>query len=189
MSDFYKLHDQLSATLNSEKMATDAAEVHGILAGMMAGGLDLQSDDWLPQLSDFINQGDPLPADIQRQVRTLFEQTAMQMQSGDFELAICMPDDATPINDRGQALIRWVQGFLLGFGLHQVDMGKMSDDVREALQDFSEISRMDEDMPEGEDAEQALFEVIEYVRVSAMLCFGEHGRRESSADKPSKTLH
>ena len=35
---------------------------------------------------------------------------------------------------------------------------------------------MDEEMDEDEETEKAFFEVVEYVRVSAMLCFNELGK-------------
>ena len=104
-------------------------------------------------------------------------------------MVLCLPDDAAPINERGQALLEWVQGFMLGFGLFQDDLTKCSPDVKEALEDFAEIARMDEEMAEGEEFEQALFEVVEYVRVSAMLCFNELGKSPEEQQSQPKTVH
>ncbi|WP_099033534.1 UPF0149 family protein [Lacimicrobium alkaliphilum] len=189
LADISKMFEQLSSALQQTAISSDAAEIQGILTGMLAGGMPVQSEDWLDALADFINQGDKLPDEIKRQTQQLFQQTREQLMAADFTLVLCLPDDAAPINDRGMALVKWVQGFLLGFGLHQNDLTGCSEDVKEALEDFAEISRMDEKMSEGEDSEQALIEVMEYVRVSAMLCFNEQGRTASRAATPSKTLH
>lgn len=189
LADLSKVFEQLSSALQQTAISSDAAEIQGIITGMLCGGMPVQSDDWLDALADFVNQGEKLPDDIRQQLRHLYQQTKEQLMAADFTLTLCLPDDAAPINDRGIALVKWVQGFLLGFGLHQNDLTGCSEDVKEALEDFAEISRMDEKMSEGEESEQALFEVMEYVRVSAMLCFNEQGRTASRAATPSKTLH
>ncbi|ALS99513.1 UPF0149 family protein [Lacimicrobium alkaliphilum] len=189
MADLSKVFEQLGSTLQQAAISSDGAEIQGIITGMLAGGMPVQSEDWLSALADFVNQGEKLPDDVRQQIMNLYQQTKDQLMASDFTLTLCLPDDAAPINDRGMALVKWVQGFLLGFGLHQNDLTGCSEDVKEALEDFAEISRMDEKMSEGEDSEQALFEVMEYVRVSAMLCFNEQGRVASRAATPSKTLH
>jgi len=183
------MYDELSSLLQANGIASDAAEIQGILTGMLAGGMPLNSKDWLAPLADFIFQGEAFPNDVSLAIKRLFEQTRSELTASDFSLLLCLPDDAAPINDRGQALLKWVQGFMLGFGLHQADLTRCSDEVKEALDDFSEISRMEEDMPEDEEAEQALFEVMEYVRVSAMLCFNELGDKGASLTPQSNTLH
>jgi uncharacterized protein YgfB (UPF0149 family) len=55
------------------------------------------------------------------------------------------------------------------------------------LQDFSDIARMEEPMNDDEESEQALHEVVEYVRISALLCFNELGQSllDDQQDTPS----
>ena len=65
------------------------------------------------------------------------------------------------------------QGFNLGFGLQQKDSPVVSDEVKEVLTDFGEIANLSDEMEEDEDTEQAYFEIAEYVRISALLCFSE----------------
>jgi uncharacterized protein YgfB (UPF0149 family) len=45
--------------------------------------------------------------------------------------------------------------------------------VQEGIRDFAEIMRMDAPMEADEETEAQLTEVIEYVRITAMLCFNE----------------
>ncbi|MCC2616497.1 UPF0149 family protein [Aestuariibacter halophilus] len=181
--------ETLSTLLQQHNISSDAAEIQGILCGMLSGGMPLETRDWLEPLSDVVNQNEPFDPAVKSAIVNLFDLTCQQMLDTDFALALCLPDDAAPINDRGRALIHWVQGFMLGFGLHQADLTRCSEDVKEGLNDFAEISRMDEDMPADEEAEQALFEVAEYVRMTCLLCFNELGRSAASEQQTPKTMH
>ena len=189
MNTSSQFYETLSALLERNNILTSAAEVQGIICGMLSGGMPLESQDWLEPLADVINQGDTLPKTVVDAFKTLFDNTCQQLVESDFALVMCLPDDAAPINDRGQALLNWVQGFLLGFGLHQADLTGCSEDVKEGLEDFAEIARMDEEMSEDEESEQALFEVMEYVRVTVMLCFNELGKSAEHQQGEPKTVH
>ena len=59
--------------------------------------------------------------------------------------------------------------------------------MRDVLEDFSDIARMEEPMNDDEESEQALFEVIEYVKISSLLCFNELGQSllDDQQDTPS----
>lgn len=179
----------MTRLLEQHNILTDGAEIHGVICGMLAGGMPLENREWLEPMADFINQGEPLVTEVKDELLKVFNETCQQLLDTDFALVLCLPDDAAPINDRGQALINWIQGFMLGFGLHQNDLTQCSEDVKEALEDFSDIVRMDEQMAEDEESEQALFEVIEYVRISTMLCFNELGKSASNEQSSPNTMH
>lgn len=181
--------ENLSALLERHNILATAAEIQGMFCGMLGAGMPLESQEWLEPIADFIHQGEALPHEIELEFKLLYDCTCQQLVESDFALVLCIPDDASPINDRGQALLGWVQGFMLGFGLHQDDLTACSEDVKEALEDFAEIARMDEEMLEGEDSEKALFEVLEYVRVTAMLCFNELGHSPEQQQNQPKTVH
>ena len=180
-------YDSVSNKLSQQGVIVDAAEVHGILCGMLCGGMSLTDQKWLEALSETINQGDAFSDPTKHLLNNLFNQTCQQLLEPEFALNLLLPDDQAPINDRGAALINWVQGFMLGFGLHQQDLMQCSDDVKEALEDFSDISRMEEPMDADEESEKALFEVEEYVKISAILCFSELGQSllDDQQDTPS----
>ena len=180
-------YDSVSNKLSQQGVIVDAAEVHGILCGMLCGGMSLTDQKWLEALSETINQGDAFSDPTQHLLNSLFNQTCQQLLEPEFALNLLLPDDQAPINDRGAALINWVQGFMLGFGLHQQDLMQCSDDVKEALEDFSDISRMEEPMDAVEESEKALLEVEEYVKISAILCFSELGQSllDDQQDTPS----
>lgn len=182
-------YDTLTTLLEQHNILTDAAEIQGIFCGMLSAGMPLENQDWSEPLADSVNQSEPFAEPVKQALTELYNSTCQQLIEADFALALCLPDEAAPINERGQALIQWIQGFMLGFGLFQADLTACSEDVKEALEDFSEIVRMDEQMPQDEDSERALFEVMEYVRISCMLCFNELGQSAEENQKTPKTVH
>jgi len=182
-------YQAFSAMLKQENIIVDASEIQGILCGMLAGGMNLDDQNWLEALADVINQGDSLSATAQQNIVLMFNQICQEFIEADFALRMCLPADSTSINVRGAALVNWVHGFLLGFGLHQDDLTNCSPEAKEALEDFAQISKLDEDMEEGEESEQAFFEVIEYVRISAMLCFNEMGKSLIDSRQQSPVIH
>jgi yecA family protein len=184
-----QIFETLTTLLERHNILASAAEVQGMFCGMLGGGMPLECLDWHEPIADFIHQGEKLPGEVQTELEQLYNFTCQQLVDSDFALVLCMPDDSAPINDRGQALLSWVQGFMLGFGLHQADLTGCSADVKEGLEDFAEIARMDEEMSEDEESERALFEVLEYVRVTAMLCFNELGKSPEEQQSQPKTVH
>lgn len=181
--------EAIANSLLANKIASDPAEIHGILCGMLSGGMKMDNTEWMMSLADFINTGEPFSENVERLISEMFKETCRQLLDSEFTLVVCLPDDAAPISERGQAIISWVQGFLLGFGVQQEERKSCSEEVKEALQDFAEIAKMDPEMAENEESEQALFEVAEYVRISAMLCFTELGQSSENDLSAFRTLH
>lgn len=175
--------------LQQHNIIVSASEVQGILCGMLAGGMNIDDQEWIQALSDFIHQGEPMAPEAQKGIEQMFDKVCQELIEADFALEMCLPDDDTSINVRGEALVNWVHGFLLGFGLHQDDLTKCSAEAKEALEDFSQIAKLDEKMEESEESEQAFFEVIEYVRISTMLCFNELGKSLIDSRQQSPTVH
>lgn len=182
-------YDEFTQLLQQNNIIVDAAEIQGIICGMLGGGMNLDDQQWIQTLSEMVNQGESLTNKIEHQVVKMFNQVCQQFIEADFALTLCLPDDTASINLRGKALVNWIQGFLLGFGLHQNDLTNCSAEAKEALEDFSQIIKLDAEMEESEETEQAFFEVQEYVRISAMLCFNEMGKSLIDSRQQSPTVH
>lgn len=179
----------ITEKLHAEGLLVDAAEIHGMLCGMLSGGMSLTDPNWLQVLSDTVNQSGTFSDTAQQLLSGLHDLTCQQLLEAEFSLELILPDDNYTINEQGLALINWVQGFLLGFGLYQQDLNKCSEDVKEALHDFADIARMEEPMNDDEESQRALFEVVEYIKISTLLCYSELGQSllDDQADKP--TVH
>jgi uncharacterized protein YgfB (UPF0149 family) len=100
-------------------------------------------------------------------------------QLGDDELKFepLLPSDDAPLEDRVQALALWCHGFLAGLGATAPSLTQGGGDsawLDEILRDFGEISRAglsDEEAAGPDEADFALAEVHEYVRISAQLVY------------------
>jgi len=142
-------------------------------------------------LHDLFNEGDGFPPAVKKALKQMYSELWSGILDDSYSFNLLLPDDDDSIAERGHALSVWVQGFNLGFGLQQKDSPVVSDEVKEVLTDFGEIANLSDEMEEDEDTEQAYFEIAEYVRISALLCFSELATppnyESNSADK--KIIH
>lgn len=189
MSNTPLSYDDFSASLSQHNIIVDASEIQGILCGMLAGGMNLDDREWTVALNDVVNQGEVMPQPLVELCTQMYDRLCQELVEADFALKLCLPSDDSSLNERGRALVNWVQGFLLGFGLHQQDLTKCSDEVKEALEDFSQIAKMDDEMTDDEESEQAFFEVVEYIRISTMLCFNEMGKSLLDSRQQAPVIH
>ena len=176
------------AMLTSESVQAHAAEIHGVLTGLIAAGFEFESNDYLAMVNDMLNNAEGLPTNIKSLVKDIYSDIWQKILDDSYSFQLMLPDDDDSIVERGHALGKWVQGFNLGFGLQQTKNTTLSEDVKEVLADFGEIANLSDEMEEDEDTEQAFFEIAEYVRISALLCFTELGSPPEPQDKDA-TVH
>lgn len=163
-------YDELNRQLMQNKIGVSAAELHGFISGILAGGnLD---ESWRPLVEDMLNNGQVIAQPLNKQIENLYHLTKQQLTDEDFEfqLQLSSQDLFTQIND----LVGWVNHFLLGIGLVQPKLSRIKGDVGEAIYDLREIAKLGFD--EDEDQQELGFafeEIKEYVRITAMLCFEE----------------
>ncbi len=178
----------VQAILTTENLEAHGAELHGVLTGLICSGFEFESDDYIAMINDLFNNGEGLPLPIKSTVKAMFAQIWQDIVDDSYSFQLMLPDDDDTIAERGYALGAWVQGFNLGFGLQQKSKSVLSDDVKEVLTDFAEIANLSDEMEEDEDTEQAYFEISEYVRISALLCFTELGSPPETKT-PNETIH
>jgi len=178
----------VQAILTSESVQAHAAEIHGVLTGLIAAGFEFESTDYIAMLNDLLNNAEGLPTTVKSLVKNIYSDIWQKILDDSYSFQLMLPDDDDSIIERGHALGKWVQGFNLGFGLQQTKNAALSEDVKEVLVDFSEIANLSDEMEEDEATEQAYFEIAEYVRISALLCFTELGAPPAPQDK-AEPLH
>lgn len=144
------------------------AEAHGGLCGSLCMGGLVAGQRWLAECMGGIAEQLDGPLDV------WCRGAWAELQAGDLSFALMLPDDDRPLHERVEALAVWCHGFLAGLGFGGLPFGSrsLSDQLREILADFSEISRA-HDAAASPDAEFDLAELIEYVRVSVQLVFEE----------------
>ncbi|MGB1262348.1 MAG: UPF0149 family protein [Cognaticolwellia sp.] len=178
----------VQAILTAESVEAHGAEIHGVLTGLICAGFEFESSDYLAMVNDMLNNAEGLPAKVKSIVKDIYSDIWQQILDDSYSFQLMLPDDDEAIVERGHALGKWVQGFNLGFGLQQNKNTTFSEDVKEVLADFGEIANLSDEMEEDEDTEQAYFEIAEYVRISALLCFTELGSPPAAQEK-TETLH
>jgi len=170
------------ATITTENIKVHASEIHGVLTGLVCAGFSFEDQSYLTMLNDLFNNGEGFPNHVKTVVKQMFSELWTDILDDVYSFQLMLPDDDDTIAERGHALSLWVQGFNLGFGLQQKDTAVTSEEIKEVLIDFAEIANLSDELEEDETTEQAYFEIGEYVRISALLCFSELG---SAPDKPT----
>ena len=163
----------MQAILTSEDVKHHASELHGVLTGLVCAGFEFEDQGYMTMLHDLFNDGDGFPAAVKKAIKQMYSELWSSILDDSYSFSLLLPDDDDSMAERGHALSVWVQGFNLGYGLQQKDSPVVSDEVKEVLTDFGEIANLSDEMEEDEDTEQAYFEISEYVRISALLCFSE----------------
>lgn len=162
---------EASAELSRLRLGVEAAELHGSLCGYLSGGADAPGRaDWLARvMSDPDLDAVPPDSALDR----LYVATENLLESPDFGFDLLLPDEETPIGERGEALLGWCRGFLGGFGLSAGSNPPLSEDGADALRDLAKMaaSELTYEDPEGD--EESLAEVAEFVRVAALLLHGD----------------
>lgn len=181
-------YQDVATTLKSASLAVTAAELHGLLSGMLSGGLNLKESSWQPILFDYTNDGMAWPQAAQKLAQTILAFTANELNGDTFELTLLLPEDESDIFVQADAVSDWVNHFISGLGLIGADIKKASKETKEALADLEEIAKLgiDEDDDLEEQAE-LLLQVAEHVKVCVLTIHAEFGLRPEQATPP--TLH
>ena len=150
-------------------LAVDPSELHGSLCGYLCGGGRCDADDWIQRLALEAERA-PEPDDALDRLRSV---TTAQLAAQDFGFEVLLPTDDAPLAERADALVAWCNGFLGGYGLAAPDASLLSDEAVEALQDLGRIAASDLAYDGSEADEDALAEIVEFVRVAALLLHGD----------------
>jgi yecA family protein len=169
------VHGELEDILQAAGAECGAAESHGLVCGMICAAGSAAKRGWLEHL---LGEGNSLSAAARAaadMLAMLYAGTLLKLNDGDLDLMLLLPDDESPLALRSQALGQWCQGFLYGLALGGVrDDSSKPGNVSEIMHDFFEISNTRYDYETSEESEEAAyFEIVEYVRMSVLLCHEE----------------
>ncbi|HBO21574.1 MULTISPECIES: YecA/YgfB family protein [unclassified Providencia] len=162
-------YDALDKLLQQHSIALTAAEIHGLITGLICGGS--RDQGWQALVHDLANDGLAFPQAVAQPLRELFDTTFEALDDTEFNFAMLSPDENASIFDHADALAGWVNHFLLGIGVTQPKLADKKE-ITEVITDLRNIGMLGYDEDEDqEELEQALEEVIEYVRVAVQLCY------------------
>lgn len=171
MTEFKPDHAALTDLIAAAALPYSPAETHGIQCGMLCAGVG----DWKGAILGDADPGDPAVQTALDRLEALRNHSAKQLSQGQTPLELLLPGENRPSLHRATAIRDWCQGFLYGFGLGGQQSTKLlQSDAGEALRDFGEIAQLDlSDFDEGEEAEEALMQLQEYLWVATSLIWFE----------------
>lgn len=185
-------YDHWTSQLDQHSVMASAAEVQGLIAGMLSAGIPADAGTILPVLYDFLNDGQALNTHLKGLIEQLIAETAKQLAEEDYSLQLLLPSDDDAMAERLEAMIEWAQAFLVGFAIQQTDLSLVSPDVREAIDQLTEVTRIDiytEDDVSDAENEESYFLVLEHMRLLVLTCFNEVGQKFTISEVAAKTLH
>jgi len=183
-------YNALASALSQQGVGMTPAEMHGLLSGILCGGNEDAS--WKTLVHDLTNEGMAFSQSLASKLQALRDSTASTLEEEGYLFQLMLPDDEDiSVFDRADALAGWVNHFLLGLGVTQPKLEKVTGETGEAIDDLRTIAQLGYDEDEDqEELEQSLEEVIEYVRVAALLCHDTFTRPQPTAPEVKKpTLH
>lgn len=188
MNDNARLnYDALATLLEQHNMVATAAEVHGVICGLICGGMAKDDVRWQQHFNDLLNDGFGLPAELKKVVNLLFYRVYEDLL-GQQRFELLLPVDDDPLDDRLDAMMEWAGAFLAGFGVVQQELNKASPELREMIQDISSITQVSAEFEQEDEESEAAFVVLyEHLKLGATLAFEEFGKGEPAPRRP--TLH
>lgn len=162
-----------------------AAQVHGLMCGIICANPG-KSHQWETLL--FAQAQNVKNQDI---LKHLYEASSQQLNEFSFEFTLLLPSDDNDINHRAEALGLWCQGFLTGLEQSKIPIeNRPSGEVTEAINDLIEISQLNYgDIADNEEDETAYFELVEYVRLAALMIFHELRSGSVSTSQNNSSIH
>lgn len=157
-------------SLNEALINTEAklhpSEAHGMICGILCSS----NCDKVP-FKEWVSGG-KLNQEANVILDHVYQDAKTKLSSDSFDLELYLPaDDETDLAKRAEALTLWCQGFLIGLKLVGIMNNKNhAPDIKEALNDLEEMTKMQyEAVTDSEEDEIAYTELVEYVRMCAML--------------------
>lgn len=144
-------YQSLTVALNQQSVALTAAEMHGLISGLLCGGS--RDAGWQALVHDLTNEGVAFPQALSQPLQQLYEVTRETLEDDEFLFQLMLPEgEIVSVFDRADALAGWVNHFLLGLGMMQPKLAQVKDEVGEAIDDLRNIAQLGYD--EDEDQEE-----------------------------------
>lgn len=172
------MYQSVEAILQQNDADMGAAEAHGVASGMLCVENHASVDNWLREV---FTDADGLPADDRALLLSLYDRTQdlLNPENGSFDFDLFLPDDGESLPKQVEALRCWCQGFLFGVG-YSHSKAQWPGDSGEIMQDLIELTKLDSDNAAGEEDENDLAEIREYVRSAVFIVRDQFADNESS---------
>jgi len=164
-------YSELSEILRQSGSVVQASDCHGFLSGQLCVNVYPDQAIWEEYL-DLQTEDDNLVTECYRSIDIVLTDTGRLLASPELEFDLMLPDSYLPLLDRAVALGEWCHGFLNGFALGQNNGMVLADEEgKELIENFTRICHIEASESADESDEQALFELIEYVRMGTIYIY------------------
>jgi len=192
-------YDDTESALRRSGSSWTASQSHGLLCGRLCVlGVDGKGD-WLNQVLEGADPANALAAECARMLSELAEHTYGQLSDRQSEFAPLLPEPSEPLSVITRALAEWCEGFLHGLVTNvqgqSLKEKLAAEPISDIIKDLLEISRAEAVDDEDDNAnDEALTEIIEYVRVTTQLVYEElsalrHAARRGKQAPGSGAIH
>lgn len=166
--------DELEGLIIAAGGAASVAELHGTLCGCISGGRALDAAAVGDIAAETLAMDADAIAEVMARLQQLYREADAGLRDEDYSFTPLLPGDDEPMAERIQALAGWCQGYLSGLGRSGLaGDARLSADVTAAIRDLAAIALADPEVEDEPQSEADLVQLIEYVRVAAMLVFAE----------------
>lgn len=168
--------DVLCAFLEAHQIPYEPSEIQGLCLGIICTGRQQSPSEWQVQIEKTLlgEELSQLPQNCAQLLQHLLAHSFQALTHPDFELELMLPDDTVPMNLRLKAISDWCKGFIYGLGLGNPEPAVWSQpNIKEALSDIAQIQSIDTESPDAEHAEKDYIELVEYLKIAAILIFEE----------------
>ncbi|MBX3708359.1 MAG: UPF0149 family protein [Gammaproteobacteria bacterium] len=181
LPNYRALHQALSKTT----LKLHPSQVHGLVSGILCSN-PKSNAAW----EELVTGGED-SAKTHKVLQDLFDASMKQLDEFLFEFQLVLPPDSEVLPSRAEALTLWCQGYLTGLKLAQVQLvDREPGEMTEAINDLIEIAKMNyEDVVASEEDEAAYIELVEYVRMAAILIYQDMREEEATKKTANSSNH
>lgn len=154
----------IDAILGQYDAQLSAAEAHGMASGMLAIDASYSGHQWL---SELLRHTPPISNEHRQQLIEFYEDTQDVLIHDEFEFDLWLADETSDLSERLESLRQWCRGFLIGVGFATTPL-QFSMQTQEILKDVIEITKLDVDVEDDQDAENDFMELTEYLRAAVL---------------------
>jgi len=172
-SDEGLAHQLLNEALTRANAAADASQTHGMLCGVLCAPHGINAEEWMAEILDHGGHTNASGSQCRRLLQALHEDTVHQIGDDNMSFRLLLPGDGESLANRAEALAAWCESFLYGMALGGLERFEdLPENAREILTDMADFTRIDTE-EDGEAAEHAYVELVEYLRMGALLVNAE----------------
>ena len=181
-------YDEINAELIAAHAGIRASECHGFLCGYFCASNTVVME----LIQDHLLVGIDETADLEDCYAILSQlgsQVTESVMADDISFNLLLPGDETSMAERASALSEWCSGFVSGLGIGGLgDKPPLDKECDEFIKDVVVISNMETMVDDSDDAESALFELVEYLRVGVIMLHQEWYQTSDQPERP-EVLH